>query len=159
MSRRELPFFKPRRRAWRPCRSQPQLLCQPSQVVSYINIVKRICETYRKLKSSCTRQESLQRAAGAQSVAREKRRMRSLGPYEIVASVVCWSHDYVMCGQRFERVFENRTRQVWAVAVERNGASLMCVSLLIGCEVRKHRSEACGKTFAFLRNYARFVVC
>ena len=65
-----------------------------------------------------------------------------------------WSHDQVMCGQCFERVFENRTRQVWAVAVEGNGASLM-----IFCEVRKHRSEACSKTFTFLRNYARFVAC
>ncbi len=120
-----LPLFKPRRRAWRPCRSQTQLRCQASQVVSYINIVKRICETYGQLKSSRARQESLQRAAGAHSVVREKRRMRSLCPDEIVASVVRWSDDYVMCGQRFERVFENRTRQVWAVAVEGNHASLM----------------------------------
>ena len=37
------------------------------------------------------------------------------------------SHDHVMCGQRFERVFENRTRQVWAVAVEGNDASLAFV--------------------------------
>ena len=65
-----------------------------------------------------------------------------------------WSDNHVMCGQRFERVFENRTRQVWAVAVEGNDASLM-----IFCEVRKHRSEACGKTFTFLRNYAHFVAC
>src|SRR5436853_4558257 len=84
----------------------------------------------------------------------KKRRMRSLGPDEIIASVVRWSNDYVMCGQRFERVFENRTRQVWAVAVEGNNASLMTF-----CEVRKHRSEACSKTFTFLRNYARFVAC
>src|ERR1700736_1609571 len=80
--------------------------------------------------------------------------MKSLCPDEIEASVVRWSNDYVMCGQRFERVFENRTRQVWAVAVEGNGASLTTF-----CEVGKHRSEACGKTFTFLRNYARFVAC
>ena len=80
--------------------------------------------------------------------------MRSLCPDEIVASVVRWSHDYVMCGQRFERVFENRTRQVWAVAVEGNDASLMTFR-----EVRKHRSEACSKTFTFLRNYVYFVAC
>ncbi len=80
--------------------------------------------------------------------------MRSLCPDEIVASVVRWSHDHVMCGQRFERVFENRTRQVWAVAVEGNDASLM-----IFREVRKHRSEACSKTFTFLRNYAHFAAC
>src|ERR1700733_12826429 len=43
---RKLPLFKPRRRARRSCRSQPQLLCQPGQVVNHINIVKRICETY-----------------------------------------------------------------------------------------------------------------
>src|SRR6202035_1950837 len=133
-------------------RSQPQLLCQPSQVVGYVNIVKRIRETYGKLKRSCARQESLQRTAGAHSVAREKRRMRSLCPDEIVASVVRRSNDHVMCGQRFERVFENRTWQVWAVAVEGNNASLMTL-----CKVRKHRSEACNKAFTFLRNYARFV--
>src|ERR1700758_2515670 len=80
--------------------------------------------------------------------------MRSLCPYEIVASVVRWSHDHILCGQPFERVFENRTRQVWAVAVEGNGASLMTL-----CEVRKHRSEPCSKTLTFLRNYARFVAC
>jgi len=39
--------------------------------------------------------------------------------------LVCWSNDYVMCGQRFEGVFENRTRQVGAVAVEGDNASLM----------------------------------
>src|ERR1700731_4512719 len=80
--------------------------------------------------------------------------MKSLCPDEIVASVVRWSNDYVMCGQRFERVFQNTTRQVWAVAVEGNGASLMTF-----CEVRKHRREACSKTFTFLRNYARFDAC
>jgi hypothetical protein len=59
-----------------------------------------------------------------------------------------------MCGQRFERAFENGRRQVWAVTVEGDGASLMAF-----CEVRKYRREACGKTFAFLRNDARFVTC
>src|ERR1700688_1819098 len=81
--------------------------------------------------------------------------MRSLCPDEIVASVLRRSNNYVMCGQRFERVFENRTRQVWAVAVEGNHASLMMTFR----EVRKHRSEARGKAFTFLCNYARFVVC
>src|SRR5207253_4286868 len=75
--------------------------------------------------------------------------MRSLCPYEIVASVVRRSHDHVMCGQRFERVFENRTRQVWAVAVEGNGASLMTF-----CEVRKHRSEGGSKALTRLRDDA-----
>jgi hypothetical protein len=59
-----------------------------------------------------------------------------------------WSNDYVMCGQRFERVLENRTRQVRAVAVEGNDAAVMTL-----CEVRKYRGEARGKAFAFLRNY------
>jgi hypothetical protein len=56
-----------------------------------------------------------------------------------------------MCGQRFERVFENRTRQVWAVTVEGNDESLMTF-----CEVRKHGRKACSKTFTLLRNYARW---
>src|SRR2546425_3409499 len=90
--------------------------------------------------------------------------MRRLPADEIVASVVCWPNDYVVCGQRFERLFENRTRQVWAVAVEGNYASLMggplmIFALMIGREVRKHRSEACSKTITFLGNYARSVAC
>src|SRR2546423_7218737 len=84
----------------------------------------------------------------------EKRRMKSLCSDEIVASIVCWSHDHVMCSQRFKRVFENRTRQVWAVAVEGNDASLMVLR-----EVRKHRSEACGKTLTLLGNHAHFTAC
>jgi hypothetical protein len=43
---------------------------------------------------------------------------------------------------------------VWAVAVEGNGAASMIFS-----EVREYRSEACGKAFTFLRNYACFVAC
>src|SRR5581483_10267524 len=93
------------------------------------------------------------------SVVCEKRWMRRRGPDEIVASVVRWSNDYVVRGQRFERAFENRTRQVWAVAVKGDDASLMIFSLMIGREVRKHRSEACSKTFTFLRNDARLVAC
>ena len=86
--------------------------------------------------------------------------MRSLRPNKIVASVVRWPNDYIMCGQRFERVFENRARKMWAVAVEGNDASSvcirsMCVRSMRFREVRKHRSEACRKTFTFLRNYAR----
>jgi hypothetical protein len=57
--------------------------------------------------------------------------MRRFCPDEIVASVVRWPNDNVMRSQRFECVFENRTRQMWAVAVERNRASLMGVFLMI----------------------------
>ncbi len=77
--------------------------------------------------------------------------MSSLCPYKVVASIVCWSNDNVMCGQRFERVFENSTWQMRAIAVEGNRASFMRF-----CEVRKHRSEACRKTLSFLGNYAHF---
>jgi hypothetical protein len=52
-----------------------------------------------------------------------------------------------MCGQGFERVFENRTRQMWAVAVEGNDTSLVFC-----CEVRKYRSKPRSQTLAFLRN-------
>src|SRR5205807_4042019 len=85
--------------------------------------------------------------------------MRSLCPDEIVASVVRWSHDHVLCGQRFERIFENRTRQVWTVAVEGNNASLIGVAAMIWREVREHRSEACGKTLSLLRNYSHITAC
>src|ERR1700746_2083541 len=98
--------------------------------------------------------------------------MRSLRPGEVRASVMCRSHDHVMRGQRVERIFENRTRQVRAVGVEGNHASSMGVALMllsliifssrifaliIWREVRNHRSEGCGKTFTFLRNHACFL--
>jgi len=78
--------------------------------------------------------------------------MRSLCPNEIVAPVVRWSHDHIVSGQPFERVLKNRTRQVWAVAVESDNASLITL-----CEMRKYRSEARSKAFTFLRNYVHFV--
>jgi hypothetical protein len=59
-----------------------------------------------------------------------------------------------MFGQCFESIFEDRTRQVWAIAVEGNDAALMTFG-----EMRKHRSKACRKTFSFLRNDARFPAC
>src|SRR5207244_13190468 len=93
-------------------------------------------------------------AAGAQSVTFEQRRMRSLCPYEIVASVVCRPDNHVMCAQSFERVFENRTWQVRAVAVEGNNAALVTC-----CELRKYRSEACSKAFTLLGNYTRSLTC
>ena len=110
--------------------------------------------TYGQLKRSRASQQSVERAARSHSVVCEERRMRSLRPDEIVASVMRWSHDYIVCDKRFERVFENRTRQVWAVAVEGNGASMVN-----SWEVCEHRREACGKTFTCLRNYARLVTC
>ncbi len=57
--------------------------------------------------------------------------MRSFCPNEIVAAIVRWSYDYVVCGQRFKRVFENRTRQVRAVTIEGNHASLTGVSWMV----------------------------
>jgi len=80
--------------------------------------------------------------------------MGSLCPDEIVASVMGWSNDYVMCGQRFECTFKNRTRQVWAIAVEGNNASLATFS-----EVCKHGTEACDETLTALRDYAHFATC
>src|SRR5262249_14125773 len=65
-----------------------------------------------------------------------------------------WSHDHVMCGEYCEGVFENRTWQVWAVAVEGNNASFVIIG-----EVCKHRSEAGGKTLALLCHDARLVAC
>src|SRR5207248_9408386 len=101
-----------------------------------------------KLKSSRAGQEPLQRTAGAHPVTREQRGIRSLRTDQIVASVVRWSHDHGMCSQTFERLFENRRRQVRAVAVERNDAALMMI-----CEVGKYGSEACSKTFPFLPSH------
>src|SRR3954471_20531728 len=148
------PLFKPHRRAWRPLRRQTQLRCQASQVVGYIDIVKRLYETYGKLKSSYARQESLQRATRAHSVACEKRRMTNLCPYEIVASVVRRSRNDVVCCQRLKSVFENRAREMWAVAVEGNDTS----SEIAG-EVRKYRTKPCSKAFTYLRNYGCLIAC
>jgi hypothetical protein len=57
-----------------------------------------------------------------------------------------------MCDQRFKSVFENRTWQVWTVAVESDDTPLMIQS-----KMRKHRREGCTKTFTFLPNYAHFL--
>src|SRR5215469_848693 len=154
LCRRKLPLSKPSRGAWRFCRSQAQFLCQPSQVFNNVNVVKRSGEAYGKLQNSYARQKSLQCAAGAHSIACEKRRMRSLCPDKIVASVVGWSYDQVMSGQCFERVLENRTGQVWAIAVEGNDATLV-----ISREMPKHGSEARGQTFTLLRKHGCFVAC
>jgi hypothetical protein len=67
-----------------------------------------------------------------------------------------------MRGQRFERIFENRTRQMWAVAIEGDDASSVCirsncVRSMTFREMRKHRIEARSESFAFLRNYAHLV--
>src|SRR5262249_172650 len=78
--------------------------------------------------------------------------MRSLRSDEVVAAVVRWSDNHVMCDQRFERVLENRTRQVRAVAVESNSPSLM-----VSCEMRKHGRQPCSKTLAALRHHTHFL--
>src|ERR1700688_437014 len=80
--------------------------------------------------------------------------MGGLGPYKVITAVVCWSNDNVTRGEFFERALKNRSGQMGTVAVEGDGASLMTF-----CEVGKYRSEACRKTFTFLRNYARLVAC
>jgi hypothetical protein len=59
-----------------------------------------------------------------------------------------------MCSQRLERIFKNRTRQVRAVAVESNGASVMVLR-----EVCEDRNKACGETFTFLGNHAHLSAC
>jgi hypothetical protein len=71
--------------------------------------------------------------------------VRGLCPDKVVAPITRWSNNYVVRGQHFECIFENRTRQVWTVAVEGNGASLMLFR-----EVRKHGSETCSKAFTVL---------
>src|SRR6516164_901109 len=110
-----------------------------------------IGKTYRQLKRSRARQESLQCATGAHPVARKECGMRSLCPYKIVASIVCRPDHQVVRGKRLERVLENGTWQMRAVAVEGDDA------LPILCEVRKHRSQACRKTLTLLFHHARSV--
>jgi hypothetical protein len=104
---------------------EPAAVPRPSRVksLSYIDIVKGICESNGKLKLSMSaRQESLKRALVPIPSPCEKRRMGSLCPDEIVAAVVRRSDHYVVGGQRFERVSRTEARQVWAVAVEGNHA-------------------------------------
>src|SRR5262249_16902168 len=98
--------------------------------------------------------ELVQRAVRTQSVICEKRRISCSRPNEIVAAVVGWSHHDVMRGQGIKRLFENRTWQMWAVAVESDGSLCM-----IPGEVRKTRSEPCRKTFSLLRHHIYFAAC
>ena len=60
------------------------------------------------------------------------------------------SHNHVMAGERLERVFKNRRRQMRTVAVEGNDALVAN-----GCKVRECRVEACRKALSFLAQYAR----
>src|SRR6202051_1477163 len=80
--------------------------------------------------------------------------MGGLGPYKLVAAVVCWSNNHVVPGERLERALKNRSRQMRAVAVEGNDPFASTL-----CEVCKHRSQTCGEALSFLRNYARSIAC
>jgi hypothetical protein len=46
------PLFEPDRCSRCPGRSALQFRSEPNQVVNYVNVVKRICETYAELKNS-----------------------------------------------------------------------------------------------------------
>ncbi len=75
-----------------------------------------------------------------------------------------WSDHHIMGSESLKSSFQDGCRQVWAVAVEGDGASLMTFPLVIfyfatSREMRKHGNEACSKAFTFLRNYARCVAC
>ena len=127
-----------------------QFRSEPDQVVSDVDVVERICEPYAEPQISRAGQESLQRAAGAHSVACEERGVRGLRPHEIVASVVSRPDDHVMLREDREGFLENRPRQMRAVAVE--GYDAASVAL---CEVRKHRRKTCRKALTLLCHYAR----
>ena len=49
-----------------------------------------------------------------------------------------WSTRDLMCGQCFERAFENGMREVRAVAVESDNAPSMGIFSITGREVRKY---------------------
>ncbi len=72
--------------------------------------------------------------------------MSGLGADEIIASVMCRSDNHVVRSKRLESIFQDRSRQVWAVAVERDHA------LLPRCKMCKHRGESCRKAFSLLRH-------
>src|SRR5208283_2847668 len=118
---------------------------KPSQVTLHVDVVERICEANGKLQFAGTRQQRLKRALRAHAVAIEQRWMGNLGPYEIVATVICRSDNQVAPGECLERTPQNRSRQMWAVAVEGNHTfAARC------CEVCKHRGQAGRKAFTFL---------
>ena len=48
--------------------------------------------------------------------------MSGLGPYEIIATIMCRSNNHVVPGERLERAPSYRSRQMRAVAVEGNDA-------------------------------------
>ncbi len=133
-----LPLFQPARGAGRPCRSQTQLRCQASEVVSHINVVKGICETYGKLEISCARQESLQRAVGAHSVAVRKAQNEKPSPRRDSSLRRAVGPTTTSCAASVSNApSRTRRRQVGAVAVEGNRTPLMAVR-----EVCKYRREA-----------------
>ena len=76
--------------------------------------------------------------------------MRCFRPYEVITAIVRRSHNHVMAGERLERVFKNRRRQMRDVAVEGDDALVAN-----GRKVRKCRVEARREALSFLAQYAR----
>jgi hypothetical protein len=70
-----------------------------------------------------------------------------LGANQIVASIVGWPDNHIIRGEYFERVVQNRRREVWTVAIK-------CDDVLPagGSEMPKNGGQSCCETFAFLRH-------
>ena len=76
----------------------------------HVDVVEGIREANGKLQFASTRQQGLKRALSAHAIAIEKRWMGSLGPYEIIAAIMCWSNNHVVPVERLERASQEPKR-------------------------------------------------
>jgi len=58
-----------------------------------------------------------------------------------------WPDNHVVRSEYFERTVQNRRREVWAIAIERED-----MLLASGSEMSKYRGKSGSETFAFLRH-------
>ena len=123
----------------------PQFLGQPYQVSRHVDVVKNVCCAHRKTERAGAFQQPLKRARRSHSVAHEKPRIVSFGSDQIVASVVCRSHNHIASSERLECFLQHGCRQMRAVAVECDDAPPVSPR-----EVREHRSKAGSQSLTSL---------
>src|SRR5229473_1982709 len=142
---RLLPFAEPTGSPWGLLRSELQFASQQNQIVCDVDVIKGFREAGRESKDLRARQQFVERALCSHTIAFEERQVSCLGANQIVASIVGRPDNNIMRREYFERAAQNRRREVWTVAIERDD-----VLPAGGSEVSKNGGESCCETFAFL---------
>src|SRR6202790_1515461 len=113
-----LPFSEPTGSPWGFLRSEFQFASQQNQVIGDIDVIEGFREARREFKGLRASQQSVERTPGSHTVAFEERCVSGLCTNQIVASIVGWPDNYVMCGENLKRAVQNQWREMWTVTVE-----------------------------------------